>query len=112
MSYLPKNAYTGQLGTSATLLYTAPANTRAMVSKCIVANDTTTVPTFTFYKVPSGGSAGVTNLVVNGRSLGDSKSDIVSELEGAYLDPGDMIYGLASVASQVTCHLDVLELVV
>lgn len=104
-----KNAYAAQLGATDTTLYTCPANTVARVLKCTACNDTTTVPTFSFNKVPSGGSVAATNLVINGRPLGNKETYECPEVVGQILDAGDIISGIASSADQVTIMLDVVE---
>jgi len=108
---LLERGYSGQLGSSSTTLYTCPANTRARVIKANACNDTTTVPSMTFYLVPSGGSPGVTNLLINARNLPGNGTDSLREIVGQVLEPGDSIRGLASSADQVTVHLAVVEVV-
>ena len=106
-----ERGYSGQLAATADELYVCPANTRARIIKANACNDTTTVPTMTFYLVPADGSAGPTNLLINGRALPGSGTDSLRELVGQVLEPGDAIYGLASTASQVTVDIGVVEVV-
>jgi len=106
-----KNAYMAQPAATDTTLYTCPANTTARVLKCTVTNDTTTVVTINFNKVPSGGSVGVTNLILNTKSIGNKETYECPEVVGQVLDAADLISAIASVADQLTVALDVVEIV-
>ena len=106
-----KNAYMAQPGIADTTLYTTPANTTARVLKCTVTNDTTTVVTISFNKVPSGGSVAVTNLILNLKSIGSRDTYECPEVVGQVLDAGDIMSAIASVADQLTVALDVVEIV-
>ncbi len=106
-----KNAYIAQPAATNTTLYTCPANTIARVLKCTVTNDTTTVVTISFNKVPSGGSVAVTNLIMNLRAIGGNETYECPEVVGQVLDAGDVMSAIASVADQLTVSLDVVEVV-
>ena len=111
MAVTIKNAYIAQPGAAAGTLYTCPAGTQARVLKCTATNDTTTVTTLTVYKVPSGGTAGVTNLILNEKSIASKATYECFEVNGQVLDAGDFIQALAGVADQITVSLDVVEIV-
>lgn len=106
-----KNAYIDQPAGTDTTLYTCPANTAAKVLKCTVTNDTTTVVTISFNKVPSGGSVGPTNLIMNLRPLGNKETYECPEIVGQVFDAADVLSAIASVADQLTVSLDVVEIV-
>ncbi len=106
-----KNAYLAQPAAADTELYLCPALTAARVLKCTVTNDTTTVVTISFNKVPSGGAVAVTNLILNLKSIGSRETYECPEVVGQILDAGDKIYAIASVADQLTVSLDVVEIV-
>ena len=106
-----KNAYLDQPGVTDTSLYTVPANTTARVLKCTVTNDTTTVVTISFNKVPSGGAVGADNLIMNLRPIGSQETYECPEVVGQILDAGDALSAIASVAAQLTVSLDVVEIV-
>lgn len=106
-----KNAYMAQAGATDTTLYTTPANTAARVLKCTVTNDTTTVATISFNKVPSGGSVAVTNLIMNTKSIGSLETYECPEVVGQVLDAADVLSAIASAADQLTIALDVVEIV-
>lgn len=106
-----KNAYVAQPAAAATTLYTCPTHTQARVLKCTATNDTTTASTITFYKVPSGGAAGVTNLILNTKAIGSQETYDCPEVVGQVLDAGDIISALAGNVDQITVSLDVVEIV-
>lgn len=104
-----KNGYIGQPGVTDTTLYTCPVNTEAKVVKCTITNDTTTAQTISFNKVPSGGSVGDDNLIMNERIIGSKETHDAYEVEGQILDAGDLISAIAGGASQLTVNLDIIE---
>lgn len=106
-----KNAYMAQVAATDTTLYTVPANTVARVLKCTVTNDTTTVASISFNKVPSGGSVADTNLIMNTKLIGGQETYECPEVVGQVLDAADLISAIASAADQLTVALDVVEIV-
>jgi hypothetical protein len=106
-----QNAYLDQPGVADTTLYTVPANTTARILKCTVTNDTTTAVTISFNKVPSGGAVGADNLIMNLKVIGNKETYECPEVVGQVLDAGDLISAIASVATQLTVSLDVVEIV-
>jgi len=104
-----KNAYADQVPATDTTLYTCPANKVARVLKCTACNDTTTVPTITFHKVPSSESVGDEYLILNALALDSKETRVLYEVEGQVLDAGDIISAIASSANQVSVMLDVVE---
>jgi hypothetical protein len=91
-----------QLTATAATYYTCPANTRCIIKKLVFCNGVTAAQTVTVYRVPFGGSAGATNLVVLTRTLAPSETWECFPMEGHFLDPGDFIQALADTASRVT----------
>ncbi len=106
-----KNVYLAQPAAADTTLYTCPALTVARVLKCTVTNDTTTVVTINFNKVPSGGAAAVTNLILNTKSIGSRETYECPEVVGQVLNAGQFISAFPSVLDQLTVSLDVVEIV-
>ena len=106
-----KNAYMAQPAAIDTTLYTCPPNTVARILKCTVTNDTTTVVTISFNKVPSGDAVAVTNLIMNLKPIGNKETYECPEVVGQVLDAGDLMSAIASVATQLTVSLDVVEIV-
>ncbi len=97
--------YEGQPAATNTTLSTCPANTRQRVLAATVTNDGTTARYITFHLVPSGGSAGDTNIILNQKVIGSRESYNISELIGHILDPGDFISAIAEAASELTVHI-------
>ena len=112
--YTPKPlADPGQLGTTVgdpPYLHTVSASTTTKLTAIILVNSLTTSVTATLYLVPSGGSAGVTNLLLNAVDIPTSGTPLILEFDELYLETGATIQGLASSASQVTYHLSGVEL--
>ena len=106
-----KNAYLAQVPAANTTLYTCPANTTARVLKCTVTNDTTTAQTISFNKIPSGDAAGVANLILNLKAIGNKETYECPEIVGHVLDAGAIISGIAGAADQLTTVIDVVEIV-
>ncbi len=69
MSIKPNNIVAAQLTNAAATYYTAPANTKVVLKKLTFTNTDTVARTVTVYLVPSGGTAGVTNILVSARAI-------------------------------------------
>jgi hypothetical protein len=106
-----RNVYIAQPGVTDTTLYTVLANTTARILKCTITNDTTTAVTISFNKVPSGDAVGVDNLIMNLKPIGNKETYECPEVVGQVLNAGDLLSAIASVASQLTVSLDVVEIV-
>lgn len=89
VSTLASVLLTGSVAT----LYTSPANTYTVIKSAVVANDTGGAVSLTLYKVPSGGSAGATNIVVPLENVASKETYLVTELLNKVLAPGDTIQG-------------------
>lgn len=93
---------TTQLTGSAVAQVTGAPSQKTIITKARVANsDTATAFTFTVYRVPSGGSPGATNIIINARSVAPGGSDLAPELAGMTLNPGDTIQALASTTAKL-----------
>lgn len=108
----PERLYEGQPGTTVGTLYTAPGyasgspyqgGATAQSRRMIVCNTTAAAATLTLYIVPSGGSAGVTNLQFNAVSIAAGQTQIFDLQQE--LNPGDTIQALQSTASALTVTL-------
>lgn len=107
--YTPKKLYTGQPGTAATTLYTAPASTTSLIKNIIICNTTSSAATLTLSLVPSGGSAGVTNRIMS--SLNISANDTVAMDLSGVLSTGDFISALQGTSGSLTLHITGVEVV-
>lgn len=109
--YTPKNLVdAAQLAGSAGTLYTVPASTTTKLTNITLVNDTTSAVTATIYVVPNGGSAGVTNILINAMGVPTDGSPLILEFGEFYMETGATIQGLASAADQVTYHISGVEL--
>jgi hypothetical protein len=91
-------------------IYTAPANTTSQVVFANCTNESTGALTFTIHVVQSGGSLADTNLYVDGKSVGAAKSDLVPEIVGLILSPGDFIIAFGSAANALNLKLGIKEI--
>lgn len=107
--YTPKKLYTGQPGTSATTLYTAPASTTTIVKNIIVCNTTSSAATLTLSLVASGGSAGATNRIMSSLNILPNDT-VLFELSGV-LSTGDFISALQGTSGSLTLHISGVEVV-
>jgi hypothetical protein len=112
MTATPKKLVAGsQLTASAATYYTAAANTKTLLKKLTFTNNDTTARTVTVYLVPSGGTAGVTNLLTKAASIAAGATYEAFEAEGHILAPGDTLQALADVTSMVTIQASGVEIV-
>ena len=87
---------------AAATYYTCPASTRCVITKLVFCNAATAAQTVTVYRVPSGGTAGTTNIVVLTHALAQSETWECYAMEGHTLNPGDFISALADNNARVT----------
>lgn len=106
-NYTPKKLYTGQPGTTATTLYTAPASTYTLVKNIILCNTTTSDAKVSVSFVPSGGSAGVTNRIMS--DLNVKANDTVAMDLSGFLATGDFISAVQVTSGAVTLHVTGVE---
>lgn len=108
-NYTPKKLYTGQPGTTATTLYTAPASTTTLIKNIILCNTTSSDANITISLVPSGGSAGTTNRIMSALTV--KATDTVSMDLSGILATGDFISALQGTSSAITLHITGIEVV-
>jgi hypothetical protein len=93
-----------QMEASQTTQYTA-TNVRAIIDKATVTNTDTVSRTFSVNIVTSGGSAGVSNLVIDTRTVQPDETYLCPELVGHVLAPGGFISTIASNATSLTLRV-------
>jgi hypothetical protein len=98
-----------QMEASQTTQYTA-TNVRAIVDKATVTNTDTVSRTFSVNIVTSGGSAGVSNLVIDTRTVQPDETYLCPELVGHVLAPGGFISTIASNATSLTLRVSGREI--
>lgn len=107
-----KRLVSGSLLTaSSATYYTVPAGTSAIVQKVTFVNNDTSPRTVTLYYVPSGGSSGTTNIVVNAATIFPNETWSPPDAVGHVLEAGGTIRALASSASVVTMMVSGVEIV-
>jgi len=84
------------------VFYTCPANIATIVSSLSVANSSANTATFSIYFVPSGGSPGLSNVIIPSGSL--PGFSLANFSLGQVMTAGDKIYAEASVANVLTLH--------
>lgn len=97
------------LTTSPTTYYTVPASTKTMVKQIVLVNTSAAQATASVYFVPSGGSAGNSNLIVPAVTVAPNQMQIVDL--GQALSTGDFISASASAGTSITIHASGFEVV-
>lgn len=103
MQRLPKRLVDGaQLTTVAATYYTAPNNSLTTISAASVTNSTAVPQTVTAYLVPSGGTAGVGNVVCSGRIVAPGETFNVAGCIGQTLAAGGTLQALSDAGAALT----------
>ena len=84
-----------------TTQYTA-VNCKAIIDKFTATNTNTANVTISVNLVTNGGTAGVTNLIVDSRSIAPDETYTFPELVGQVLESGGFISTIASAATSLT----------
>jgi len=92
-----------------TTQYTA-TNCKALIDKFTATNTTAGNVAISVNLVTSGGSAGVTNLIVDTRSLAPDETYTFPELVGQALEPSGFISTLAGAATSLTIRANGREI--
>lgn len=95
--------------TNATATYYTATNVSARVDKATIANFTAGAVTATLYKVPSGGSADTTNILLDGVSIGAHATYTCPEFVGHWLKPGETIQAKASALASLSLMVSGIE---
>jgi hypothetical protein len=86
------------LGTTLAPIYTAPANTTAIVKQAVFTNTSGGAVTFTVSITPSGGTARV---LISARSIAAGGTDLAPELINLVLATGGVINASASAGTSI-----------
>lgn len=84
-----------------TTQYTA-VNCKTIIDKFTATNTSAANVTFSVNIVTSGGSAGVSNLIVDSRAIAPDETYTFPELVGQVLEPSGFISTIASAATSLT----------
>ena len=98
-----------QAENSQTAQYTA-TNCKTIIDKATVTNTSAANATLSVNLVTSGGSPGVSNLIMDERAVAPGESYTCPELVGQVLEPGGFISTLAGTASALTIRFSGREI--
>lgn len=108
--FIPKKVDAFQLAAASAVVYTVPAGTATKVVAIMLVNDTTTAVTATIHFCPNGADQDPANYVCSAISVpSDGVPISVLPPGDHYLNATDTIEAFASAATQVTCHISVVE---
>lgn len=83
------------------LLYTSPNSTATRIDKLTVSNPGGGVANISIYLVPIGQSAGASNITTPVQAVPVNSTFNSPNEFGHYLNPGDSIWAISSVANQL-----------
>lgn len=90
-----------------TTQYTSGAGVRVIIDKCTVTPPTGATATIAMNLVPSGGTAGGSNVVMQPKALTSTDPTYTCpEMVGRILEPGDFISTIASLASSLVIRIE------
>lgn len=99
-----------QIAASATTYYTSPANVRTLIKKLTLTNTTANAITVTLYLIVKAGTAGVTNMVLDAKTVAAHQTLEVFEVENHMLESESFLQAFASSAASITIHATGIEL--
>lgn len=95
---------------SANTEYTTPASTRTIIDKCTATNTTGGAVTLSVWLIPSGGSRGNSNKIIDAVSVPANTCKDFSELQNQILGTGDTIDILAGSATSINIKVSGREI--
>lgn len=99
----------GTLTNATATYYTVPASVKTRIDAFSIVNYSATAATFSLWLVPSGGSAGNTNILIQARSVAPGNSARVPEALGQWLLGGATIQMSASANTAITITASGIE---
>lgn len=90
-----------QLTTAAVTYVTGTANSQIIIKRGVFTSLSSGAVTITVYRVPSGGSAATTNIIIDARPIPPFGTDLAPELANMVLASGDTIQCLASANTSI-----------
>jgi hypothetical protein len=109
MQRVPAPIQPQALGTGASVIYTAPGSTISTVANLSLTNNSGSPVSATVYNVPSGGTPGSSNVLVNGYQLSAGQSYVPPQAIGLQLAAGSTLQALCGTASAVVAQGGVYE---
>lgn len=103
--------YEGQLASSETLIYTAPADRTVTVKSVTLTNITGSAATARIDRVPAGGSDGTTLEVVNESVAANATVELPPNGQDdlVVLQPGDELYASSGTATAIDISVSGIE---
>lgn len=96
---------------SAALLYTSPISGKGTwIDNATALNDNAAAQTLTLHHVPSAGAVAAVNQLTKVKSIAAGATDLLPEVRGKFLKPGDTIWGVASAATSISLNMSGREL--
>lgn len=112
MSVIAKNLYPStQLTGAQTTIYTAPTGARALLDKLTAYNASGGNVAVTVHLCPSGGTAGITNVVAF-RTIAPGETYTFPEVVGHVLNTGQFVSVLAGTGAAINMRLSGREVTV
>lgn len=102
MATTPSRIISGSQLTTSAVTYVTAVNERIRLERITLCNTTGGAVTATVYLVPSGGAAGVTNIVISAKSIAPGETYKCPELIGHVLESGGTLQALASAGASIT----------
>jgi hypothetical protein len=94
---------------SALTFYTAGTGVRAILKKATFCNNHTSGVTITIYLIPSGGSAGYTNMLTKAHYIEAGETWACQAIENHILSPGGFIVLRASITGVIGARVSGYE---
>lgn len=86
--------------------YTSPANGKGTwIDTALAVNDNAAAQTLTTNHIPAAGAVAAVNQLTKAKSIAAGASDLLPELRGRFLNPGDSIAAGASAATSIALSL-------
>jgi hypothetical protein len=105
-----KRLVSGSVLTNGTVTYYTASLVRARVDKCTVTNPTAGNDSVTIFLVPSGGSAGVSNVVVDAKVVAAHETyPCGNEVVGHWIEPGGTIQASSAAGSVLSLMISGVE---
>lgn len=99
-----KTITSAQLTTGNVAYLTVPVNSSAVLKKLTFTNSTGTAQTVTVYLVPSGGSPGVTNILISARTVAAGDTYDCFEAQGQTLQAAGTLQAKSDANSAITVN--------
>lgn len=91
---------------AATVQYTSPATGKGTwVDVALAVNDNAATQTLAMNHVPAAGAVAAVNQLLKAKSIAAGASDLLPEVRGRFLNPGDAIAFGASAATAIAVSL-------